>query len=77
MELKDLIKDLLVEIVEIEEMIRLRVESSDLPEDCQEDPFTLDVSFEDTELTQMHSYDLGRMEAFQEIVFALKKIKTK
>jgi hypothetical protein len=75
MELKDLIKDLLVEIVEIEEMIRLRVESSDLPEDYQEDPFTLDVNFEDSELNQMHSYDLGRMEAFQEIVGVLKKIK--
>jgi hypothetical protein len=75
MELKDLIKDLLVEIVEIEEMIRLRVESSDLPEDYQEDPFTLDVTFEDSELNQMHSYDLGRMEAFQEIVRELKKIK--
>lgn len=75
MELKDLIKDLLVEIVEIEEMIRLRVESSDLPEDYQEDPFTLDVTFEDSELNQMHSYDLGRMEAFQEIVRVLKKIK--
>lgn len=75
MELKDLIKDLLVEIVEIEEMIRLRVESSDLPEDYQEDPFTLDVNFEDSELNQMHSYDLGRMEAFLEIVGVLKKIK--
>jgi len=75
MELKDLIKDLLLEITEIEEMIRLRVESSDLPEDYQEDPFTLDVSFDDTELNQMHSYDLGRMEAFQEIVGVLKKIK--
>jgi hypothetical protein len=56
-------------------MIRLRVESSDLPEDYQEDPFTLDVTFEDSELNQMHSYDLGRMEAFQEIVRELKKIK--
>jgi hypothetical protein len=75
MELKDLIKDLLVECKEIEEMIRLRVESSDLPDDYQEDPFTLDVNFEDSELNQMHSYDLGRMEAFQEIVGVLKKIK--
>jgi len=75
MELKDLIKDLLVECKEIEEMIRLRVESSDLPDDYQEDPFTLDVNFEDSELNQMHSYDLGRMEAFQEIVAVLKKIK--
>jgi hypothetical protein len=75
MELKDLIKDLLVECKEIEEMIRLRVESSDLPDDYREDPFTLDVNFEDSELNQMHSYDLGRMEAFQEIVGVLKKIK--
>jgi hypothetical protein len=75
MELNNLIKDLRQEIEEIEEMIRLRVESKGLPEDYQEDPFTLDVTFEDNELNQMHSYDLGRMEAFQEIVNELKKIK--
>jgi hypothetical protein len=64
---------------EIEDMMRLRIETIHLSDEglreaLLEDPFTLDLSLEDTELDQMHSYDLGRLEAFQEIIRELKKI---
>lgn len=39
-----------------------------------EDPYTLELSLEDTELDIMHSYDIGRKEAFEEIIRSLKQI---
>lgn len=64
---------------EIEDMMRMRIETIHLSDEglreaLLEDPFTLDLSLEDTELDQMHSYDLGRLEAFQEIIRELKRI---
>jgi hypothetical protein len=78
MNAKSLIKTLEFDCKELENMIRLRIETihlsdENLRKDLLEDPFTLEFSLEDTELDQMHAYDLGRLEAFQEIVRELKK----
>ena len=75
----ELINSLENDCREIEDMMRLRIETIHLSDEglreaLLEDPFTLDLSLEDTELDQMHSYDLGRLEAFQEIIRELKKI---
>jgi hypothetical protein len=75
----DLIDSLEKDCKEIEEMIKMRIETVHLSDDAlrdalMEDPFTLELSLEDTEMDQMHSYDLGRLEAFQEIVRELKRI---
>ena len=76
----DLINSLTQESKEIEEMILERIKTinhlSDegLREALIEDPFTLELSLEDTESDQMHAYDLGRLEAFEEITRALKQI---
>jgi hypothetical protein len=75
----ELIQSLENDCREIKEMMKLRIETihfSDegLREALLEDPFTLELSLEDTELNQMHAYDLGRLEAFQEIIRELNRI---
>ena len=64
---------------EIREMIIDRIKNSHFSDDTLkdallEDPFTMELSLEDTELDQMHCYDLGRLEAFEEIIQELKRI---
>lgn len=78
MNAKSLIQTLEFDCKELEDMIKLRIETihlsdEDLRKDLLDDPFTLEFSLEDTELDQMHAYDLGRLEAFQEIIRELKK----
>jgi len=75
----ELINSLEQDCGEIKEMMKLRIESIHLSDEglreaLLEDPYTLELSLEDTELDQMHSYDLGRLEAFQELVRELKRI---
>lgn len=74
-----LIHSLEQDCVEIKEMIKLRIETVNLSDEAlkealTEDPFSLELSLEDTEMDQMHAYDLGRLEAFQEIIRELKRI---
>lgn len=75
--LKLLIKELQEECNEIEEMIELRVETKST-EDARShnltDPFSLEVYFEDADLNSFHGYDIGRLEAFREIIRELNKI---
>ena len=75
---QELIKSLEKDCKEIEYMIRLRIETSPLEEGAiesyLEDPFTLDITFSDAQVDAFHAYDLGRLEAFQEIIRELKKI---
>jgi hypothetical protein len=75
----ELIKTLENDCKEIEDMVKLRIETIHLSDEglreaLLEDPFTLELSLEDTELDQMHSYDVGRYEAFKEIIRELKRI---
>jgi hypothetical protein len=75
----ELIQSLENDCREIKEMMQLRIETIHLSDEALreallEDPFTLELSLEDTELDQMHAYDLGRLEAFQEILRELKRI---
>ena len=75
----ELIQSLENDCREIKEMMQLRIETIHLSDEALreallEDPFTLELSLEDTELDQMHVYDLGRLEAFQEILRELKRI---
>jgi hypothetical protein len=75
--IKDLIKSLEEDCKEIDEMILLRIEensSSDNLEDNLEDPRDLNITFEESENGINHAYDLGRVEAFEEIVITLKKL---
>lgn len=74
-----LIETLEYDCKEIREMIIERIESAhfsddDLKDALLKDPFTIELSLECTELDQMHSYDLGRLEAFEEILRELKRI---
>jgi hypothetical protein len=75
----DLVNSLTQDCKEIEETIVERIKSTHFSDDglreaLIEDPFTLELSLEDTELYQLHSYDLGRLEAFEEISRTLKEI---
>lgn len=74
-----LIESLESECTEIREMIIKRIGSAHFSDDALkdaliEDPFTIELSLEDTDLDQAHSYDLGRLEAFEEILRELKRI---
>lgn len=78
-EIKNLIDSLDKECKEIKDMIVSRIETIHLSDEALreallEDPLTLDLSLEDTELDQMHSYDVSRYEAFKEISRELKRI---
>jgi hypothetical protein len=75
----ELINTLENDCKEMEEMIKLRIETINFSDEALrdaliEDPFTLELSLEDTEMDQMHAYDLGRLEAFQEIIRELKQL---
>jgi hypothetical protein len=64
---------------EVLEMIRLRIENDStleesLKADYLEDPLSLDISFFDSEVDTYHAYDVGRYEAFNEIIRELKRI---
>jgi|688.fasta_scaffold339238_3 hypothetical protein len=77
--IKNLIDTLESDCKELEEMVIDRIKSSyfsdeGLREALIEDPFTLELSFEDIEGSQLHSYDVGRKEAFEEIIRSLKEI---
>jgi hypothetical protein len=77
--LNNLILDLESDCKEVREMIIDRIQSTHFSDEglrqaFMEDPYTLELSLEDADLDQMHSYDLGRLEAFEEIANALKKI---
>lgn len=74
-----LIDSLESDCTEIRETIIDRIKNSHfsdgtLKDALMEDPFTIELSLEDTDLDQMHSYDLGRLEAFEEILRELKRI---
>lgn len=74
----ELINSLEIECKEITDMILLRIKTSPLDEgtieDYLEDPFTLEITFSDAQVDALHAYDLGRLEAFQEIIRELRKI---
>ena len=75
--IKSLIDSLELDCKEIDEMILLRIEensSSDNLENNLEDPRDLTPIFEGEESDVYHAYDLGRIEAFEEIVITLKKL---
>lgn len=77
--IKNLIDTLKGDTKELEEMILGRIKTihlSDerLRQELIEDPYTLELSLEDTELDIMHSYDIGRLEAFEEIINVLNEI---
>ena len=77
--IKNLIDTLEGDCKELGEMVIDRIKSAQfsdpgLKEALIEDPFTLELSLEDTELDQLHSYDVGRKEAFEEIIRSLKEI---
>ncbi len=74
----ELIRSLESDCKEIEDVIRLRIETSPLEEgvieDYLADPFTLEITFSDAQVDAFHAYDLGRLEGFQEIIRELKRI---
>ncbi len=75
--IKFLIRDLQTESTELKEVIISRIKSIEddtLRGAMLEDPFSLDLLPEDIEDSSYHSYDLGRLEAFDEIINELKKI---
>jgi len=75
--IKNLITDLESESVEIRDMIINRIKSisdEELRDAMLDDPFSIDLLPEDVEDSALHGYDLGRLEAFEEIVKELKKI---
>lgn len=78
--IKNLIDTLKGDSKELEEMILERIKTihhlSDegLRQALIEDPYSLELSLEDTELDMMHAYDLGRLEAFEEIINVLNEI---
>ena len=77
--IKNLIDTLKVYTKELEEMILERIKTIHLSDEglrkaLIEDPYTLELSLEDTELDIMHSYDIGRLEAFEEIINVLNEI---
>ena len=74
---KNLIKELEEECNEIEQMIELRVETKsteDAMTHNMSDPFSLEVYFDDADLNSFHGYDIGRLEAFREIIRELNII---
>ena len=75
--LNKLILDLESDCKEIREMIHQRILDC-TPDSYMEenlyDPFSLDVWFADSESTLFHTYDVARLEAFEEILRELKKI---
>ena len=80
-QIKNLIESLDIESKEIKNMIKLRIETVNFSDEglraaLMEDPFSLELSLEDTEMDQMHAYDIGRYEAFMEIMRELKRITT-
>lgn len=77
--IKNLIDTLKGDTKELEEMILERIKTIHLSDEglrqaLIEDPYTLELSLEDTELDMMHSYDIGRLEAFEEITNVLNEI---
>ena len=77
--IKNLIDTLKGDTKELEEMILERIKTIHLSDEglrkaLIEDPYTLELSLEDTELDIMHSYDIGRLEAFEEIINVLNEI---
>ena len=77
--IKNLIDTLKGDTKELEEMILERIKTIHLSNEglrkaLIEDPYTLELSLEDTELDIMHSYDIGRLEAFEEIINVLNEI---
>jgi hypothetical protein len=76
---KNLIDTLKGDTKELEEMILERIKTIHLSDEglreaLIEDPYTLELSLEDTELDILHAYDLGRLEAFEEIINVLNEI---
>ena len=74
---KNLIKELEEECNEIEQMIELRVETKSTEYAMthnMSDPFSLEVYFDDADLNSFHGYDIGRLEAFREIIRELNTI---
>jgi len=77
--IKNLIDTLKGDTKELEEMILGRIKTIHLSDEglrkaLIEDPYSLELSLEDTELDMMHAYDLGRLEAFEEITNVLNEI---
>ena len=75
--IKDLIDSLELDCKEIDEMILLRIEENSASVNLEinlEDPRDLMPILEDSESEIYHAYDLGRIEAFEEIVSTLKKL---
>lgn len=75
--IKILIESLELDCKEIDEMILLRIEQNSSKENLEEnleDPRNLTLLLEDSEHEVYHAYDLGRVEAFEEIIITLKKI---
>ncbi len=72
----DLISSLESDCKEIEEMIINRIKESNFEfvSDWLEDPYTLEFSFNDFESDSLHAYDIGRLEAFREIIRELNRI---
>lgn len=76
--IKKLITDLESESQELRDGIIERIKSisdESLKFSMLEDPFSLDLVPEDNEDLSYHAYDLGRLEAFEEIIRELKNIK--
>ena len=75
--IKNLVSSLELDCKEIDEMILLRIEDrsqEDALEQNLEDPRDLYAIFKDSESTLQHAYDLGRVEAFEELIVTLKKM---
>lgn len=75
--IKILIESLELDCKEIDEMILLRIEefsSKDLLDRNLEDPRDLLIELNDKEEEIQHAYDIGRVEAFEEIIITLKKL---
>jgi len=78
--IKNLIDTLKGDSKELEGMILERIKTinhlsnDELHQALIEDPYSLELSLEDTELDMMHAYDLGRLEAFEEITNVLNEI---
>jgi hypothetical protein len=78
--IKDLIEDLESEIIEISDLVNNRIETAPLFDEddratLKEDVFNIFPPFAEDEDLAYHAYDIGRLEALNEIVAELKKLK--
>ena len=75
--IKNLIESLEIDCKEIDEMILLRLEEQSQGGHLEinlEDPRDLTPVLTDSGLELLHAYDLGRIEAFEEIIITLKQL---